>query len=589
LIGIIAHGSVAPLPISAGEPGEEARCALGKRLGLDAEAMIERALEPILPAIDPSARIGLAIGTSSGGMASAEVLFRDLASASVEIAAAAPYFGPLRRLIRKRRFEPATLVLSACAASTIAIGLGVRWLERAACDQVIAGGFDALTVFVQAGFDVLRATTKSTPKPFALGRDGMVLAEGAGLVLLTRSPAPKKAIAYVAGFGASGDAVHLTAPDREGAGLALAAERALASAELRPDAIDLVSAHGTSTPFNDAAEARAIHRVLGRRQAPVHPFKAQIGHALGAAGVLESLVLVDAIDRGIAPAAVIHERDPDAAVPMLARAERRDVSNALKLSAAFGGANAALVLSKKPRAVLRTSRTVHVGRAVHVADVPRSETLAAALGLKPEKLGRACDLTHLALGAVAKLDRSLLEGAGIVVGHAYATMDVNYVYDARIREKGPAFAEPHRFPYTTPAAVAGEVSVAFKLTGPNIAVGAGMHGAVEALCVAADLVAAGDAERMIVVAVDAPGPAIHAVAEKNGWPVPPIGAIALVVGADASVFKERARSLASWTCSTDIGLDARIAGHAALLSLVEENPTEIAISSPQGSARVCFC
>src|SRR5581483_665527 len=141
-VGIVAHGSIAPLPISAGEPGEGAKTALGKRLGRDAASLIDRALEPILPKL--SGRVGLAIGTSSGGMADAEILFRDLENGPAETA---PYFGPIQRLIRKRRFEPATLVLSACAASTIAIGLGARWLERGACDQVIAGGFDALTTF----------------------------------------------------------------------------------------------------------------------------------------------------------------------------------------------------------------------------------------------------------------------------------------------------------------------------------------------------------------------------------------------------------------------------------------------------------
>lgn len=604
---IVAWGAISPLgegesAASAGTPGEPAKSALARDealasaglerpscgrigLGLDAETSIVRALEPVLASLDRtrpgwrSSRVGLAIGTSSGGMAQAEKLFR-----GEKVGDSAMYFSPSRAVIDRLglRFEPCTLVLSACAASTVAIGLGTRWLERGACDLVIAGGFDAVTVFVAAGFEALRATTASSPKPFALGRDGMALGEGAGFLALASDG---EAIAHVAGFGASGDAVHLTAPDREGAGLARAAERALASAGMSGDAIDLVSVHGTSTPYNDAAESKTLRRVLGSRalDVPAHPFKAQIGHTLGAAGVLESLVLVDALKRGIAPASIVHERDPDAPALLLPLAETRPIHSALKLSAAFGGANAALVLSKSAGSSLPSRRSVYVGRAVHVDAIPKTEALAAELGLQPEKLGRACELTHLALAAVAKLPK-VDRNAGVVVGHAYATLDVNDAYFARILEKGARHAEPHRFPYTTPAAVGGEVSVAFKLAGPNIAVGSGLHGAVEAVCVAADLVAAGDADAMVVVAVDAPGRAARAVAEQTGWPLPPLGAVALVVGADPSV----GRALRSWSCSSQVAAKHSPAGHAALLSLAGSDPSEIVISSPQGSARLSF-
>jgi 3-oxoacyl-[acyl-carrier-protein] synthase-1/3-oxoacyl-[acyl-carrier-protein] synthase II len=414
----------------------------------------------------------------------------------------------------------------------------------------------------------------------------MVLGDGAAFVAL--APESPDAIGHITGFGASGDAVHLTAPDRDGAGLVRSAERALASAKMDASQIDLVSAHATSTPFNDAAESRAIRRVFGARarDVPVHAFKAQIGHTLGAAGVLETLVMVDAIARGVAPASVVFERDPDAAVCLLPRAEARPIRAALKLSAAFGGATAALVLAKEPSSPGGSrTRTVYVGRAAHVVTLPNSVELAGRLGLRSEKVGRACELTHLALAAAAELDREGLRGAGVVVGHAYATVDVNNVYYARIGEKGARHAEPHRFPYTTPAAVAGELSLAFGLTGPNLTVGGGLHGALEALCVAADLVSAGDADRMLVVATDAPGPAARAIAAGTGWPLPRLGAVALVVGSDESI----GRPLASWECSTDRGSRPdKTIGHAALLSLVHGNPTEIVISSPQGSCHVRF-
>src|SRR6185437_5463684 len=255
-------------------------------------------------------------------------------------------FGPMTEVVGGSRFAPATLVLTACAASTIAAGIALGWLEGGACDLVIAGGFDAVSVFVASGFETLRATTAALPsRPFGLERDGMCLGEGAALLALVPagSELDRAALGYVTGFGASGDAVHVTAPDRTGAGLARAAGAALgldrgllAPSSLRssplggsPSArpatggsappvppaleIQLVSAHGTATPFNDAAEWKAIVSVLGERatEIPVHPFKAQIGHTLGAAGALESLAALDAISRGVLPAAAIPPaRDP---------------------------------------------------------------------------------------------------------------------------------------------------------------------------------------------------------------------------------------------------------------------------------------
>src|SRR5262249_51465775 len=162
------------------------------------------------------------------------------------------------------------------------------------------------------------------------------------------------------------DAVHITAPDRTGSGLARAASAAIADASRRaspigpdkpPLSIELVSAHATATPFNDAMESRAIASVFQGRVAPVvHPMKAQIGHTLGAAGVIESLAAMDAIATGVAPAAAgAGEMDPDASALLLSRSEARPLTGALKLSAAFGGANAALVLTDRPSG--RTTRS----------------------------------------------------------------------------------------------------------------------------------------------------------------------------------------------------------------------------------------
>ncbi len=628
---------------SAGAPGEPARIATvpdpelqaaglarpwaARAVGIGAEATGDRATEilgvalsDVLARLDEVApgwrakRIGLALATSSGGMRSAEELFRVLHRGerpTPALARRAQYFSPLDDALRgvELRFRPLTLVLTACAASTIALGLAQAWLRAGECDVALAGGFDGVSVFVASGFEALRATTAALPsRPFTTARDGMALGEGAAILALAREEDARAlagdradAVVRVAldGFGASGDAIHVTAPDRTGDGLARAALGALGDVDRA--AIALVSAHGTATPFNDAAEAKAIARALegAASGALVHPFKAQIGHTLGAAGALESLVVLDALERGVAPASVVSgERDPEAPANLLATAEARPVRVALKLSAAFGGANASLLWSaagaRSPRTPLVDARPTFVTRAVAVDAIPTPTALAALVGQPAEKLARADAPCFLALGALAELAKAgfALAGAGIVVGHAYATLDVNEQYNRRILERGARFVEPRRFPYTSPNAVGGECSLAFKLTGPNLAVGAGLHGALEAVAAARTLVAGGHAERMVVVAVDAPERAAIASAEASGWPLPRVGAVALLV--TAAPEGEGARPLLeAWASSwSEVSETSPMAcGHESLLPLLhplgELERREISVRTPSGgSARI---
>jgi len=642
-VAILAFGAVSALgegsaAASAGEPGETARVVLSRdpeleRAGLTrpfaaraqldgreplggrASALLSTAMIACAGDLDRalprwrSRRIGLAVGTSSGALRRAEVVFSALRKEGltrVDPAALEQsfYFAPMLHAAEELgiAFAPATLVLGACAASALAIGLGKRWLEAGQCDLVLAGGFDAVAVLVAAGFEVLRATTGAVPpRPFRQARDGMALGEGAALVALVRSAecrssdaaatSPEgpiaRARAHVTGFGASSDAVHLTAPDRTGTGLARAA--ALALDEAGRPLIDLVSAHGTATPFSDAAEARALVLTLGEEAASavvVHPFKAQIGHTLGASGVLETLVCVDALERGVLPAAAGGgPMDPDTPVRLLERGVQGTPRVALKLSAAFGGANAALVISASPREAARPSFPVYLGRAVHVEDEPDAAWLARELGHPIEKVGRADALTKMALAVVGRLVAATgsLAGAGIVVGECFATLETDATFHARIEDRGVRMAEPRRFPYTSPNAAAGECGVVFGLTGPAFAVGSGPCAALEALAVAADLVGSGDAERMVVVAVDAVGPAVGAICARLGLDGR-AGAAGLVVSRDPlgsrAVLRETRLVLEPWAGPP------LATGHRALLPLVETlaEPTVLEAGGPLARA-----
>ncbi len=622
---VVAFGAVSALgegaaAASAGEPGVAASVALERdgeleraglarpfaaraklepRSGDRAAALLERALVLCAEDLDRvlpewrGMRIGLAVGTSSGGMRSAEVAFSRLRQGGLKDAPArdvlgAFYFSPVLQAAPclEVSLSPATVVLGACAASVLAIGLGKRWLEEGLCDLVLAGGFDAVSVFVASGFEALRATTSGLPpRPFRLGRDGMALGEGAAILALAPSSRAPVARAHVTGFGASSDAVHLTAPDRSGKGLARAASAALDEAG-RP-LVDLVSAHATATPFSDAAEARAIAEALGHEAASrvlVHPFKAQVGHTLGAAGALEALVCIDALERRVLPAAAgAGPMDPDTPVRLLALAERGAPHTALKLSAAFGGANAAIVIAKTPSTVApRAPRQVYVSRATYVAEEPDAFALAAELSQPPERIARADGLTRLALASVGRLERELgargsLLGSGILVGEALATLETNALFHARIEERGARMAEPRRFPYTSPNAVAGECSVVFGLTGPGFAAGSGPCAGLEALILACDLVKCGDADRIVVVATDQVGPAASAICERLGHEASS-GAVAVLItgSAEGAVWRvdETRLELLPWTSGPTTG-----AGHRALLALTDASRVEVALSA----------
>jgi len=619
---IVAFGAVSALgehraAASAGECGAPARVAIGyddelARAGLArpfaarvalgpvanrAAVLLERALASCASELDVlrpawrSERVGLILGTSSGGMRDAERAFDVLARGErVTDTEAVTYFGPMARAARQLRLtlDPSVLVLGACASASIAIGLATLWLDRGTCDLVIAGGFDEVTVFVAAGFEALRATTAfPPPKPFRVGRDGMALGEGAAVLALAR-PESQLAGCFVSGFGVACDAGHITAPDREGTGLARAAMEALDKAG-RPH-VDLVSAHATATPYNDVAEFRSLVRALGPERASevfVHPFKAQIGHAMGAAGALELLACIDALERGLIPAAAGEGAiDPEAPARLLARAASAAPKTVLKLASAFGGANAALVVTgdRPARGAAQARRPVFLHCAAHLQQLPSVDEIAARVRLALDRVARADAGVLLGLAVVSDLEglSSPLAGAGVVVGSALATLETNALFGARVRERGAAAAAPRLFPYTSPNAVAGECSSAFGLTGPSFAVGGGMHAAIEALAVAAVLIEAGHAERMVVVGVDDVGPITQALLPDAGLAS---GAVAVLLSAreeDACSGRRAQARIGEITLRRGAPrADTYAVGHRALVPLATSpRVRELACSSP---------
>jgi 3-oxoacyl-[acyl-carrier-protein] synthase II len=314
------------------------------------EALAAAGLDP--GAVDPT-RFGVVLGTTCGGMRIFEAW--DAAAAAgtppPTDVARVPYFAPAVRLAGALGLRgPVATTQLACASGTAAIALAAGWVERGRADVVLAGGTDILSRFLVAGFNCLRATAERA-RPFDRDRRGLVLGEGAALLVIEAAAHAARrgadVLAAVRGAGAAADAVHMTAPDREGGGAARAIEAALAAAGVVPAAVDFVSAHGTGTPYNDAMEAAALGRVFGAAGPAVHSIKGAVGHTLGAAGALEAVVCVQAIATGVIPPTVgLVTPDPACAALDLVRGEprRRRVDVALSTSSGFAGANAAIVL-----------------------------------------------------------------------------------------------------------------------------------------------------------------------------------------------------------------------------------------------------
>jgi 3-oxoacyl-[acyl-carrier-protein] synthase II len=312
------------------------------------EALADAGLAP--GAAAPS-RLGVALGTTLGGMTIFEAW--DAAAAPVEGIERVPYYGPAARLARHvgARGPVATPQL-ACASGTHAVALGAAWIRAGRADVVLAGGTDLLCRFVVAGFNCLRATS-DVARPFDRRRKGLVLGEGAAIVVLeseAHARARGAAVrACVTGVGAAADATHMTAPDREGAGAARAIRAALDDAGLAPSNVGFVSAHGTGTPYNDAMEAAALTRVFGAGRVPVDSIKGAIGHTLGAAGAIEAVVCLRVLETGLVPPTTgLEEVDPAcASLDVVHGAARRvDARAVVSTSSGFAGANAALVLER---------------------------------------------------------------------------------------------------------------------------------------------------------------------------------------------------------------------------------------------------
>ncbi len=442
----------------------------------------------------------------------------------------------------------AATTCSACSSSLGAIALGVTLLETGQADMVVAGGYDAVSEYVWAGFNSLRLVAPKAVMPFAKQRQGMMVAEGYAVVVLERASDCEKrgarALFTVKGWGESADSHHLTQPDPKGLGAGRAIRDALARAGAEATDISMIAAHATATPDNDAAEYAAFHGVFGESlpKTPIVGFKSYLGHTLGGAGAVELILSACALKSAwIPPCATVQQQDVEFAGMSVAPPGgiHSELSKSLNTSLGFGGANTCMILerykgatAKRPalkpepevwitgyglmlpgissistllEKFLETSgMVVPCGEAALVSD----EEFAQVLNVR--RVRRMSMYVKLMLSSVALAikhsglegDTSRLEHASAMLASTHGSAGFCAEYYTQIVREGVLGANPVLFAEGVPNAAAAHVSTNFGIKGGCQTIIGSRTAGVDALGLAALRIRTGASDMIVVGAAE---------------------------------------------------------------------------------------
>lgn len=330
--------------LRSGVPGGSSVYALASAAVREAQAQARAVLESV-----SSERLGLVLSTTKAGID----LLSAAGHANQPLGAmprdALPW-SLAQRLARDIRCRgPVRCVSLACASGAAAMALGAGLVRGGRADAVLVAGVDILSDFVVAGFHALKSIDPAGCRPFGRDRRGLSPGEAAAAIVLARRANPGARTFRLLGWGTSNDANHLTGPSRDGRGLALAMARALENANIPPGRVGYINAHGTGTVYNDAMEALAVKAVFGNAPPPISSTKGLTGHTLGAAGVLESVICLQAMETGLLPGTAGLDIPDSAAPPSLLTAPCQcpALDVALNVNSGFGGINAAILFGSE--------------------------------------------------------------------------------------------------------------------------------------------------------------------------------------------------------------------------------------------------
>jgi 3-oxoacyl-(acyl-carrier-protein) synthase len=466
------------------------------------------------------------LGTTTGGILSTEMFlekgeqrpefyrYHGLSTVSEEVASRSDCVGP------------ALTVSTACSSGAVAIKIALEMLREGAADRVLVGGVDSLCRLTYFGFNSLQLVDPAGSHPLDKNRKGMAVAEGAAMLLLTVVETDQ-VIGEVLGAGLSCDAYHPAAPHPQGQGALKAMKNAIDDAGLSKSDIGYISLHGTGTPDNDLAEARAINVLFDNDPPPLSSIKGAIGHSLAASGAIEAVVSALLITQNFLPANTgIREVDPALSLVPLEIPQRKSVSAILSNSFGFGGNNASLVIAQAnkfsipPLPLDKRGKLTIVGSSCLTGAGNKHETMAAlrlgksvagllslteiSANLPARDIRRLKRLPRMALSlAAAAHDDSgaLATPDAVFMGTGWGALSETYDFLTRLTETDEQFPSPTDFVGSVHNGPASQVAIRYNCTGANITTSGGDYSFEQAL-MSAELLADGRDESIFVMGAD---------------------------------------------------------------------------------------
>jgi 3-oxoacyl-(acyl-carrier-protein) synthase len=426
-------------------------------------------------------------------------------------------------------FGPSFAISTACSSGALAIATAGEMILSGEADVMLAGGADSLSRMTWGGFHSLLLVDAAGCRPFDTNRAGMSLGEGAAILILESEEFARKRgakiLARLAGWGASCDAHHATAPHPEGAGALAAMQSALRRAGLEPSAIDYVNAHGTGTRDNDLAETKALKKMFDNRVPPFSSTKRFFGHALAASGAMEAIVCVEALrHQEIPPNPGFDKIDPAIGIEPVIKLQKKALNFVMSNSFGFGGNNAALIFSKpeiSPRTILPKSAMIVVAGLDVIASEKISEReiepplhagkvlvrscgeLADAVTLTPNQRRRLSRIIQMAILAARRAHvPNPAQKLAVAMGTGFGCLDEGAVFIENMISKDEREPMPSRFSGSVHNAPAAQIAIGLDARGLNSAPTAGEISFESALWQGMRQLEIGEADCALVGAVD---------------------------------------------------------------------------------------
>lgn len=491
-------------------------------------------------------------------------------------------------------------VSAACASGVSAVSLAATSLLLDETDLAIAVAYDPISEFAYAGFHCLRLVAAGPLRPFTREREGMRVGEGYGVFVLERADdAARRAatpLLRVLGWGGASDAHHLTQPVPSGEGAATAVEQALARVPEADRRVDLIAAHATSTPANDAAEYAAMDRVWGDRlvDTPVVALKSRIGHTLGAAGAVELAVMTAAMERGRVPGTANAEVDREsfAALDLTTSPRTCAIQRGVVVSLGFGGADAALMVESprvdRPLDVaplsIETDPVAIVGVGVLAPDASAAPTEHRSFHLDPDaldglddpratrRLARYARLVRAA-GRLAVRDAGLsdaeVSASAAFVGSRLGATEYTLAYYDEVIRDGLGAGNPLHFAESVPNIGSAQLSLGLGMRGTTMSTSGTILAGLEAMQLAHRHLRSGQAARAVVVAAEETNPRVREILRRLGAlddEATAEGAVGFVLERE-SIARGRGRTILARVSSVDLAWPERPGERAAIRAL----------------------